>query len=511
MSSLAWKNINWSLVNSRIYRYQTRIYKASKENNIYKVRSIQKLIINSLDAKLVAVKRVTAFNKNETTLGLEKKVFITDLQKEKLVKRLRLDGKISSTLRLYNDKSGKIKKWSVDFVTVKDQAKQVLCLLALEPEWEANFETNSYGFRPGRCCHDAVETVFLSLQRYSRKGNYQNYILYAYITKCFNQIDYEYLIKKLNTLPEMKIQIKAWLKAGILEDFLDVDNRNSMMEDIIYQPSVGIISPLLTNIVLHGLEKHIKEWTHNRSSFVTVNRYGQTKKRQSLSVIRYANELLLIHPDKTIIYEAKKEISQWLLNGSSFQFNNEKTYIGNSKDGFNFLRFTFITIKKNNKIRTKIYPSRKSQELLILKVRNVIQKNQNVSAYKLISLLRPIIIDWANYFKYSECEKCFQNLTNLIVQQLRAWVFRRDTRNGRKKVKQKYFSNTKEYYFNFTQHNDNWILNGKTKNNNDTIKENWLPHLMWVKGEKWIKIKDNKSPFDGDIMYWNKRKINKVN
>ena len=221
MSSLAWKSINWPLVDSRIQRYQTRIFKASKENNIYKVRCIQKRLQNSFDAKLVAVRRVTTLNKGKTTPGVDKQIFTTDLQKEKLVRKLRLDGKALPIRRVYIDKLGKAEKRPLGIPTVKDRAKQALCLLALEPEWEAKFETNSYGFRPGRCCHDAMEAIFLSLRNHSGENHYHKYILDADITKCFDQIDHEYLVEKLNTLPEMESQVKAWLKAGVLENFLD--------------------------------------------------------------------------------------------------------------------------------------------------------------------------------------------------------------------------------------------------------------------------------------------------
>ena len=187
MSSLAWKSINWPLVDSRIQRYQTRIFKASKENNIYKVRCIQKRLLNSLDAKLVAVRRVTTLNKGKTTPGVDKQVFTTDLQKEKLVRKLRLDGKALPIRRVYIDKPGKVEKRPLGIPTVKDRSKQALCLLALEPEWEAKFETNSYGFRPGRCRHDAMEAIFLSLRNHSGENHYHKYILDADITKCFRR------------------------------------------------------------------------------------------------------------------------------------------------------------------------------------------------------------------------------------------------------------------------------------------------------------------------------------
>lgn len=511
MSFLAWKSINWPLVDSRIQRYQTRIFKASKENNIYKVRCIQKRLLNSLDAKLVAVRRVTTLNKGKTSPGVDKQVFTTDLQKEKLVKKLRMDGKALAIRRVYIDKPGKTEKRPLGIPTVKDRAKQALCLLALEPEWEAKFETNSYGFRPGRCCHDAMEAIFLSLRNHLGENHYHKYILDANITKCFDQIDHEYLVEKLNTLPEMESQVKAWLKAGVLEDFLDNNKETNTVENIMGTPQGGIISPLLANIALHGLEDHMKEWICTKQSFAKTNRYSQIAKRKSLSVIRYADDFVLIHQDKTIIHEAKREISHWLLNGPRLKLNEEKTSIRNSNEGFNFLGFKFITIRGGNKARAKIYPSRKSQELLIIKVRDVIQRNRSASAYNLISILRPIIIGWANYFRYSECEKCFQKLTHLIFQQLRAWVFRRDTRNGRKEVKQRYFPSGKEYYFDVTKHKDNWVLNGKTKDKKGIIKEKWLPHMTWVKSEKWVKIKGDKSPFDGDNLYWGKRTVNRAN
>nr|QYB19245.1 putative reverse transcriptase [Climaconeis cf. scalaris]QYB19333.1 putative reverse transcriptase [Climaconeis cf. scalaris] len=511
MSSLAWKNINWSLVNSRIQRYQTRIFKASKENNIYKIRCIQKRLLNSLDAKLVAVRRVTTLNNSKIIAGIEKRVFITDLQKEKLVRKLRLDGKALSIRHLSIDKTGKAEKCPLSISIAKDRAKEALCLLALEPEWEAKFEINSYGFRPGRCCHDVIETILLSLRNHSGENHYHKYILEGTISKWFDQIDHEYLVEKLNTLPEMESHVKTWLKVGVLEDFLDINKKTNTIENIMARPQGEIIFPLLTNIALHGLEDHMKEWICTKSSFAKTSLYPKSGKRKNISVIRYENDFIIIHQDKTIINEAKKEIYHWLLNGPHLKLNEEKTSIRNSNEGFNFLGFTFITIQSSNKTRAKIYPSRKSQELLILKVRNVIQRNRNVSAYNLISVLRPIIIGWANYFRYSECKKCFQKLTHLIFQQLRAWVFRRDTRNGRKEVKQRYFPSGKEYYFGGRKHKDNWVLNGKTKDKNGNIQENWLPHLTWVKNEKWVQIKIDKSPFDGDNLYWRKRIIIRVN
>ena len=508
MSSIAWKEVNWPMVNSRVFRYQTRIFKASRENNIPKVKCLQKRLLRSLDAKLVSVKRVTTLNKGPKTPSVYKQVFLTDLQKGKLVQKLRLNGKALPIRRMYIDKPGRLEKQALGVPTIEDKAKQALCMLALEPEWEAHFEANSYGGRPGRSCHDAVKAIFLSLQSPSKDKYSPSYVLNTNIDKCFDRIDHDYLLNKLATLPEIKKQVKAWLKVGILEEFLDERKKANVLENITGKSQGGILSNLLYNVAFHGLENHMKEWIATKPSFEKTDRNNKGAKRESLALIRYVNELVLIHKDESIIHEAKEEITKWLLNGPRLKLSEEKTFISNTNTSFNFLGFTFITINRNNIPRIKIYPSRKSQTLLILKVRSIIQNNRSTSTYNLINLLKPTIIGWANYYKYSECSHVFKKLTHLISQMLRAWVFRRDTRNGRKIIKQRYFPNNRYYTFRGKKHSDNWVLNGKQVSKNGTPKNNWLPHITWVKNEKWIKVKGEKSPFDNDNLYWGIRTRN---
>merc|ERR1711933_344010 len=161
-------------VEFRVKRYQTRIYKASRDNNSYKIRCLQKRLLRSLDAKLMAIKQVTTLNKVKKIPGVGQKRF-TDNEKSKLVQKLRLDGKVLTIKSVYFGKPEKKDKrllpGSISVISnyfVEDRAKQALCLLALEPEWEARFESNSYGFRPGRSCHDAIKSIFINLQNRSR-------------------------------------------------------------------------------------------------------------------------------------------------------------------------------------------------------------------------------------------------------------------------------------------------------------------------------------------------------
>lgn len=509
MSIPAWKDINWSLADKRIFRYQTRIYKAAKEANISKVKCLQKRLLKSPDAKLIAVRRVTTLNKGKTTTGVDGQIYVTDIEKIKLVKRLRLDGKALPIRHTFIPKPDKSEKRPLGIPTVSDRAKQALCKLALEPEWEARFESNSYGSRPGRDCQDAMEAIFSSLRNHSKEEVYHKYVLDADISKCFDQIDHTYLLKKLNTLPEMETQVEAWLKAGIMEEFSKTKQWKDILENQKRTPQGGIISPLLSNIALHGMEEHMKDWICTKPSFAKTNQYSKIAKRKSLSIIRYVDDFVIIHKDENIIREAKAEISKWLWDGPRLLFSEEKTAIRNTNQGFNFLGFTCITITRSSSTRAKIYPSRASQARLLLKVRQIIINNRNTSTYNLINLLRPVIMGWANYFRFSECTSIFSKLTHLIFQKLRAWVFRRDTRNGKKEVKQRYFPSNKSYFFDGTKHQNNWVLHGKQLGKSGVSKENWLPHLSWVKSRKWVKIRGDYSPFNGDNLYWGKRTINK--
>jgi RNA-directed DNA polymerase len=130
--------------------------------------------------------------------------------------------------------------------TLGDRAQQALALLALEPEWEAKFEPNSYGFRPGRCCHDAIEAILKAVCHKAK------YVLDADIAKCFDRIDHQALLSKLATFPSMQRAIRAWLKAGVMDgDQLFLTTEGT--------PQGGVASPLLANIALHGLEEAVVE------------------------------------------------------------------------------------------------------------------------------------------------------------------------------------------------------------------------------------------------------------
>ena len=205
-----WKNIPWRKLEVQVFKLQKRIYRASIRGDVKQVRRLQRLLVKSTAAKLLAVRRVTQDNRGKNTAGVDGVKSIRPPQRLKLALKLEISDQAFPIRRVYIPKPGKKEKRPLGIPTIEDRAKQALVKLALEPEWEAQFEPHSYGFRPGRSVHDAVKYIKLDIQRKDK------YVLDADIRKCFDCINHSALLDKLNTFPLMRRQIKAWLKAGVM-------------------------------------------------------------------------------------------------------------------------------------------------------------------------------------------------------------------------------------------------------------------------------------------------------
>ena len=494
---IAWKDVDWKLIHKRLSRQERRVYKASMEGNKAKVHALQRRIIGSLDAKLTAVKQVTTENQRRNTAGVNRIKTISNDMKMKLASKLNLDGKASPIRRTYIPKPGKMEVHPLGIPTIEDRAKQRLAKLALEPEWEAIFEPNSYGFRPGRSCHDAIASVFLSLKDKSR------YVLEADIQKCFDQIEHEKLLKKLCTFGQMENQIKSWLKADIMVGYLNRPKETFQSTE--GTPQGGVISPLLANIALHGLEKYIKEWYANdwyAHTGLSRNIPKRDRKR-SIGFSRYADDFVITAPEISDIQQIKKQVEIWLSEEAGLSLSQAKIRIINSSEGFEFLGFHLISINISGQCKLKIHPSKSSKQKLITQIRDIIQNKRSASSYNLINLLSPKIVGWGNYFRFSECNKDFQKMDYAIYQKVRAWVFRRKSKGLRSRIalKEKYFPSDQTYLFRGKRYSNNWILVGQTLVNGKK-KDNFLPKMTWIKSSQHAKIKGNASPYDGNHLYW---------
>ncbi|WP_414519919.1 reverse transcriptase N-terminal domain-containing protein, partial [Nostoc sp. PCC 9305] len=206
-----WKDIPWRKLERVVYKLQKRIYRASLRGDVKALRKLQKTLMKSWYAKCLAVRRVTQDNQGKKTAGVDGIKTLSPAARLKLVANLKLGSKVKPTRRVWIPKPGADEKRPLGIPTMYDRALQALVKQALEPEWEARFEPNSYGFRAGRSCHDAIEAIFNSISKKAK------YVLDADISKCFDQINHKALLQKLNTFPTIRRQIRAWLKAGVME------------------------------------------------------------------------------------------------------------------------------------------------------------------------------------------------------------------------------------------------------------------------------------------------------
>jgi len=470
------------------------IYKSALEGNISLTRKLQNTLVARYHSKLLAVRRVTQDNRGKKTAGIDNISCLDPEQRLQLAEKISLNGKSFPVRRIEIPKPGKLEKRLLGIPTMEDRSKQALVLMALEPEWEARFEPNSYGFRPGRNCHDAISQIRHSIVRSPK------YVLDADISKCFDSINHEYLVRKLN-LGGGKIeqQIVAWLKAGYVK-FPD----KTIEETSIGTPQGGVISPLLANIALHGLETYLKDHVSKiPQNFHTGKKMTSDRdRRSSVTIVRYADDFVVMHPNKEILESCKNEVQKFL-NPIGLELNQSKTnmthtlmVIENGKAGFDFLGFSITQYKTRlNSIRsttgkplgfrTYILPSKASWIKHLDKISKIISEIKEQEL--LISKLNPIVLGWSRYFGVSDVYtvKRFQHYDNIMYSKLLLW--------GTKIIGTRKGGFTKYWMHNGRR----WIFG----------KEIYLAKYLDNAGSilKYVKVKGTSSTYDGNDNYWRKR------
>jgi RNA-directed DNA polymerase len=449
-----WSDIVWRKLERNVFKLQKRIYQASNRGDAKLVRRLQKLLINSWSARAISVRRVTQDNQGKKTAGVDGVKALTPKQRLTLINKIALGSKVKPTRRVWIPKPGTEEKRPLGIPTMEDRALQALAKLGLEPEWEARFEANSYGFRPGRSCHDAIEAIFQAIKHKAK------YVLDADISKCFDRINHDTLLLKLNTYPTLRKQIRAWLKAGVMDGKMLFPTTEGT-------PQGGVISPLLANIALHGIEELIMglapKFEMKRTDGFRMNIRDKLK---SISLIRYADDFVVLHEDLEVIKLCKSEIEKWL-SGIGLELKPSKTRIShtlnklnNEKPGFNFLGFNVrqFPVGKYNSgssrggllgFKTIITPNKESQKRHYRKVAEVINKSRGLNQAMLIKRLNPIIRGWCNYFSTVVSQKVFERLWHLAVWKLLKWVRHRHRNKGRAWIRLKYFK---------TVEGNNWVF-----------------------------------------------------
>ncbi|MGL4881792.1 MAG: group II intron reverse transcriptase/maturase [Waterburya sp.] len=477
MNTVEWNQLNWRKIQKAVFKLQKRIYRAYISGDAKKGRRLQKTLIKSYYNRLLSVRKVTQDNQGKKTAGVDKVKSLNPQQRLKLAKNLKLGDKSQPIRRVWIPQPGKDEKRPLGIPVMRDRATQALAKAALEPEWEATFEANSYGFRPGRSAHDAIEAIFNQIKHKTK------YVLDADIAKCFDHINHQKLLDKLNTFPTLRRQIRAWLKADIC-DF----EKHSRTPNHQGTQQGGVISPLLSNIALHGMENRIKQV-------------------KGASLIRYADDFVVFHEHLESLKQCQRIITEWLAQ-YDLEIKPEKTKVVNTlhelegnKPGFDFLGFNIRQYpvgkyqsgkNTNGKIlgfKTLIRPSTES----ILKHYDIMsqtcKRHNSAPQAALIIKLNPIIRGWCNYYKTVASKKTFSQLSHLTFQRLEQWAKRRHPNKPRSWIIQKYW---------LTIGLDNWVF-GESKQQN-LIRH----HKIAIK--RHIKVKGIKSPYDGDTLYWAKRK-----
>jgi RNA-directed DNA polymerase len=476
-----WSQTDWRKLERYVFKLQKRIYRASQRGDYRAMHRLQKTLIQSWSAKCLAVRRVAQENLGKKTAGVDGIKNLSNTQRSSLAANLKLSLKASPLRPVAIAKVGsRTEQRILKIPTMADRALQVLVKQALEPEWEAKFEPNSFGFRPGRSCHDAIEAIYTSIKQKAK------FALETDIFRCFDQINHSALLSKLQTFPRLRRQLKAWLKAGVLEGFELKPSTEGAAQG-------GPISPLIANIALHGMETWIK------SAF---------PQRNAPHLVRYADDLVILHTDISVIEQCQQMLTDWLKD-MGLELKPSKTRIVHTlkpyeqqPPGFDFLGFTVrqFPVGKNQTgkssngtplgFKTLIKPSREALKAHTRKVGQVIDTHRGVPQAALIEHLNPVIIGWSNYYSTVVSRELFARCDHILYQQLRRWGNRRHPRKSQTWVNQKYwktidsklwvFSTSGQRAIRMRQHSETAIV-------------------------RHVKVQKNRSPYDGDFVYWSTR------
>jgi len=402
-----WKTIPWRKLERKVFKLQTRIYQASLRGKVKTVRRLQKLMMKSWFAKCLAVRRITQDNMGKKTAGIDGIASLSPKARLILVGNLQIGDKATPSRRIWIPKPGSTELRALSIPTIYDRALQALVKAALEPEWEAKFEPNSFGFRPGRSCHDTIGAIFLAIKQKPK------YVLETDIAKCFDQIDQKALLKKINTSPDLTRQIRAWLRAGVMEGCQFQETPSGAAQG-------SVVSPLLANIALHGMETALQQ---------------AIKGNPRPMLIRYADDLVVLHKDLMVVQDSQKFLSEWLKD-MGLEMKPSKTKITHTltpyeeQVGFDFLGYNIrqYPVGKTHSeqgFKTIIKPSKEAQIRHSRRIQAVVQSHKAASQVVLIDRLNPIIRGWANYYSNACSKATYCLMDHQVYLKLRAWARRR--------------------------------------------------------------------------------------
>lgn len=450
---LQWDAIDWPSIQRKVYRLQTRIAKAEKEKRYGKVKALQWLLARSFSAKLWAVRRVVS-NNGKRTPGVDGVLWRTPGERLQAARSLRKRGYQPQPLkRIYiPKKNGKLRPLSIP--TMHDRAMQALYLLALNPVAEIRADPNSYGFRPYRSTADALGQCFCVFA----KKQSPRVVFDADIQACFDRISHAWL---LANVPMDKTILRKWLAAGYMEDTVLYPTEEGT-------PQGGIISPVLANLTLDGLERVARE---------------ALPRRSLVNVVRYADDFVVTARTPEQLRDKVIPAIEAFLAERGLQLSPEKSRITDIETGFDFLG---VNVRKYDGTLL-MKPSPKSVKAFLDGIRECIKAHFEIPMYDLIRLLNPRIRGWANYYRHMVSSRVFRKVDNAIFDAMMRWMKRKHPRKSLAWLRKRYFRS------NGSRH---WIMTAKARKTNGTAYQIDLFQASSLAIRRHVKVQAEASAYD---------------
>jgi len=431
-----WQQVPWRKLRQNLFRLQKRIFKAIREGDKAKARRLQRLVMSSYAARMLAIRQVTQLNEGKKTAGVDGKTALNFEERFQLESELRINAKNWKHQELREvpipkrDGSKRILK----VPTIADRAWQCLVKFALEPAHEATFHAKSYGFRPGRCAHDAQRGIFNSLN--SSCNGINKRILELDIEKCFDRISHESILSRVIAPESIKTGLRSCLSAGTNPEFPEQGT-----------PQGGVVSPLLANIALNGIES-LADYVDGRLVSPCV---------------RYADDMIFFLKPGQDENELLHRIEEFL-KVRGMNISKKKTKVSASTDGFNFLGWNFYVQKNNGKLRS--IPSDENFKAFRKKVKYIVN-NSNYGAEVKAQKLASVVRGWRNYHKHCKMDGSRFSLWDMSYRAFKVFLRQKSI----------------------------------TRYQAEKLAKESFPAVRYSEN-KWVNVKGDYSPFNGDLTYW---------